>query len=74
MTILGDIEYNKRKCYVSKYAPGSIGRVFEYHERCGKDESGYIPVIIKAERVERKVAKVDRNIIMGEITSSRLHG
>lgn len=41
----------------SAYSHGYIGRVFEYHERCGKNEDGTIPVIIKPDPVETKKKK-----------------
>lgn len=46
-----------RKKSVSKYAPGSVERVFEYNEKCSRDESGMLPVIIKPELDESKKKK-----------------
>ena len=46
-----------KKKPVSQYLAGSVGRVFEYHERCGKNEDGTIPVCIKPDPVESKKKK-----------------
>lgn len=46
-----------KKMYVSNYAPGSVERVFEYNDKCSRDESGMLPVIIKPEPVESKKKK-----------------
>ena len=37
--------------------PGSVWRIFEYHERCGKNEDGTTPVCIKLEPEEKKKKK-----------------
>lgn len=41
----------------SQYMPGSVERIFEYHEKCGKNEDGTIPVCIKPDPVETKKKK-----------------
>lgn len=46
-----------RKKWVSNYALGSIERVFEYNEKCSRDESGMLPVIVKPEPDESKKKK-----------------
>ena len=46
-----------KKKPISKYMPGSVECVFEYHEKCGKNEDGTIPVIIKPDPVELKKKK-----------------
>tara|TARA_B100000212_G_C27181274_1_gene450415 strand:- start:183 stop:365 length:183 start_codon:yes stop_codon:yes gene_type:complete len=46
-----------KKRSVSKYAPGSVENVFIYHEKCGRNEDGTIPVIIKPDPVESKKKK-----------------
>lgn len=38
----------------SELTPGYIDKVFEYNDKCAKDESGYLPVIIKLESEEKK--------------------
>lgn len=46
-----------RKKYVSKYAPGSVERIFEYNEKCSRDESGMLPVIVKPQLDETRKKK-----------------
>tara|TARA_B100000287_G_C20571722_1_gene756813 strand:- start:753 stop:932 length:180 start_codon:yes stop_codon:yes gene_type:complete len=46
-----------QKRHVSQYMPGSVECVFEYHEKCGKNEDGTIPVCIKPDPVETKKKK-----------------
>ena len=46
-----------KKRSVSKYAPGSVENVFIYHEKCGRNEDGTIPLIIKPDPVESKKKK-----------------
>ena len=46
-----------KKRSVSKYAPGTVECVFEYHEKCGKNEDGTIPVCIKPDPIESKKKK-----------------
>tara|TARA_Y100000389_G_scaffold109597_1_gene106680 strand:- start:844 stop:1026 length:183 start_codon:yes stop_codon:yes gene_type:complete len=41
-----------QKKQVSQYMPGSVECVFEYHEKCKKNEDGTTPVCIKHEHVE----------------------
>ena len=41
----------------SKYCPGYVDRVFDYHEKCGKNEHGIIPVYIKPDPIESKKKK-----------------
>ena len=41
----------------SKYAAGSVERIYEYHEKCGKDASGHTPICIKPEVEEKKSKK-----------------
>ena len=46
-----------KKKPISKYSPGSVERVFEYHKKCGKNEDGTTPVCIKPDPVESKKKK-----------------
>ena len=46
-----------QKKHVSQYMPGSVQCIFEYHEKCRKNEDGTIPVIIKPEPIETKKKK-----------------
>lgn len=41
----------------SDLLPGTIEKIFEYNNRRARDESGYLPVIIKPEIVESKKKK-----------------
>ena len=56
MGLIEEAEAIKKK-WVSNYAPGSIERIFEYNEKCSRDESGMLPVIIKPDPVESKKKK-----------------
>ena len=56
MTLIEEAEAIFKKT-VSNYAPGSVERVFEYNEKCSRDESGHIPVIIKPEPEESRKKK-----------------
>lgn len=49
------IEKLKKK-YKSENTAGTVYKVFEYNDTCSRDESGYLPVIIKPthEEVEKK--------------------
>lgn len=42
----------------SKLIPGYVDKVFEYYDKTAKDESGYLPVIIKPEVEEKKKKKL----------------
>tara|TARA_Y100000816_G_C25808509_1_gene423272 strand:- start:159 stop:341 length:183 start_codon:yes stop_codon:yes gene_type:complete len=46
-----------KKKPISQYNPGSVGRIFEYHEKCGKNQDGTIPVCIKPDPIENKKKK-----------------
>ena len=37
-----------------KTAPGTVDRIFELHEKYGKNESGEIPVVVKKEEETKK--------------------
>ena len=41
----------------SKFQHGMIERIFEYNEKCAKDASGMLPVIVKVEPEEKKKRK-----------------
>lgn len=41
------------------YMPGYLGNVFKYHEECGKNEDGSIPVIIRPEVEEKKKKSIN---------------
>ena len=41
----------------SKYMPGSIEHVFQYHEKCNKNAHGIIPIFIKPDPIETKKKK-----------------
>jgi hypothetical protein len=56
MTLIEEAE-SVRKKSVSKHAPGSIDRIFEYNEKCSRDESGMLHIIVKPELVESKKKK-----------------
>jgi len=56
MGLIEQAEAIRKKC-ASNYAPGSVERVFEYNDKCSRDESGMLPVIIKPEPVESKKKK-----------------
>ena len=47
-----------KKKNTSKFASGSLERIYEYHEKCGKDASGFIPVCIKPEIEFKKNKKL----------------
>jgi hypothetical protein len=59
MNLLDQFEIIKKKTLVekSKYAPGSVERVFEYNEKMARDESGDLAVCIKLEPEEKKKKK-----------------
>lgn len=44
----------------SKYVAGSVERIYEYHENCGKDASGHAPVFVNPV-VEQKKSKKSLN-------------
>ena len=46
-----------KKKPASQYISGSIERIFEYHEKCGKNADGTIPVCIKPDPLEIKKKK-----------------
>ena len=46
-----------RKKTKSNYAPGSVDRIFEYNDKCSRDESGMLPIIVKPDPVESKKKK-----------------
>ena len=46
-----------KKKPVSKLQHGFIGRIFEYNDKCARDESGMLPVIVKLEPEEKKKRK-----------------
>ena len=56
LDLMQRLELIKKK-NVSKYPPGSLERVFEYHEKCGKNEDGTTPVCIKPDPIESKKKK-----------------
>ena len=41
----------------SQLIPGYVDKVFEYYDKTARDESGYLPVIIKPEVEEKKKKK-----------------
>jgi hypothetical protein len=41
----------------SELIPGYVDKVFEYYNKTARDESGYLPVIIKLEPEEKKKKK-----------------
>ena len=57
MNIIERMELIKKKP-VSIYLPGSVERVFEYNEKCSRNESGELPVFIKPDPVEQKKKKI----------------
>jgi hypothetical protein len=56
LDLIDRLEIIKKKP-VSQYMPGSVERVFEYHEKYGKNEDGTNPLIIKADPIELKKKK-----------------
>ncbi len=48
-----------RKKTKSKYAPGSVECIFEYNDKCSRDESGMLPVIVKPDPVESKKKSIN---------------
>ena len=56
LDLIQQFELIKKKP-LSKYMPGSVECIFEYHEKCGKNEDGTIPVCIKLEPEEKKKKK-----------------
>ena len=46
-----------KKLPSSKFQHGMIERIFEYNEKCAKDASGMLPVIVKVEPEEKKKRK-----------------
>lgn len=57
MNILERCDLIKKNNIPSKYSPGFVGKVFEYHEKCEKNLDGTLPVIIKLEPEEKKKKK-----------------
>lgn len=43
----------------SPFMPGSIENIFRYHEKCGKNEDGTIPVIVRPEVEEKKKKSIN---------------
>ena len=56
LDLIDRLELIKKK-NISKYNPGYVDRIFEYNEKCGKNEDGTIPVCIKPDPVETKKKK-----------------
>jgi hypothetical protein len=56
MPLMKEVE-ELRKKYDFNSPPGSVYRIFEINEKNGKDESGYSPVFISPEIVEKKKKK-----------------
>ena len=54
MNLLEQFEIIKKQIKKSNYAPGSVGRIFEYHEIMRCNESGELPEFIKLEPEEKK--------------------
>ena len=57
MNLLERVDLIKKNIINSNYPPGSVEKVFEYNEKCGLNEYGSRPVIIKPEPEERKKKK-----------------
>tara|TARA_Y100000992_G_C21273065_1_gene498110 strand:- start:1297 stop:1479 length:183 start_codon:yes stop_codon:yes gene_type:complete len=58
MNLLERFEFIKKNIIVSKYAPGSLEKIFEYNERCALNEDGTRPIIIVPEKDEKKKKKI----------------
>jgi hypothetical protein len=56
LDLIKRFELIKKNSY-SQYKPGSVENVFLYHEKCGKNEDGTIPICIKFEPEEKKKKK-----------------
>ena len=52
--MLERFELIKKNIIPSKYAPGSVEKIFEYNQRCERNLDGTLPVIIKLEPEEKK--------------------
>ena len=46
-----------QKKEILPFMPGSIENIFIYNEKCGKNEDGTIPVIVRPEVEEKKKKK-----------------
>jgi len=53
---MGLIEQIKKK-QKSNYRAGSFEKIFEYNDKCARDESGMLPTIIKLDPIESKKKK-----------------
>ena len=54
---LMELHERLKKLPSSKFQHGMIERIFEYNEKCAKDASGMLPVIVKVEPEEKKKRK-----------------
>jgi hypothetical protein len=54
---LMELHERLKKQPASKLQHGFIGRIFEYNDKCAKDASGMLPVIVKLEPEEKKKRK-----------------
>ena len=54
MNLLEKFELIKNSIEKSSYAPGSVEKIFEYNEKCKRNEAGELPEIIKLEPEEKK--------------------
>ena len=54
---LMDLHERLKKKPNSQYNPGTVDKVFEYNNRCAKDESGILPEFIKPTIEESKKKK-----------------
>jgi len=54
---LMELHERLKKQTSSKFQHGMIERIFEYNEKCAKDASGMLPVIVKVEPEEKKKRK-----------------
>ena len=56
MGLIEQAEQIKKK-HKSNYIPGSFEKIFEYNDKCARDESGMLPTIIKLDPIESKKKK-----------------
>ena len=48
-----------KKKFKSNYAPGSVERIFEYNEKCSRNESGMLPVFVVLDDVQSKKKSIN---------------
>lgn len=57
MNLVERFDLMKKNMFISRHPAGSIDRIFEYYEKCGKHIDGKERVFIKPEVEEQKKKK-----------------